>query len=284
MSKAYRKLKNNGFGEVSFDEAFPFLCTKKHVVSLVGAGGKTTLMYALAEMCCQKGYRTLVTTTTHIQKPKADLWIHNTAELERQWQRGKIAVAGTAELTGSKEPKREGHQKVLTSTEKITSPDPDSLNQYIKLADITFIEADGAKRMPCKVPNAAEPVILPQTDIVIGVMGMEIIGRPLSEVCFRAEEAVRLLRVTQQHRVTMEDMVRILTAEDGTRKAVGNREYYVVLNKCDQAQCLKAGKEMAGLLENQGVNHTILTSFCEEAEMGNREKQKKQKTQEEQQI
>ena len=47
-------------------QQFPFLVEKGHVVSLVGGGGKTTLLYAMASHCAQKGWRVLVSTTTHI--------------------------------------------------------------------------------------------------------------------------------------------------------------------------------------------------------------------------
>ena len=36
---------------------FPFLAEKGHVVSLVGGGGKTTLLYAFARHCAAKGWR-----------------------------------------------------------------------------------------------------------------------------------------------------------------------------------------------------------------------------------
>ena len=49
------------------EKQFPFLAEKGHVVSLVGGGGKTTLLYAFARHCAAKGWRVLVSTTTHIR-------------------------------------------------------------------------------------------------------------------------------------------------------------------------------------------------------------------------
>ena len=48
---------------------FPFLAEKGHVVSLVGGGGKTTLLYQLSAHCARKGWRVLAATTTHIRQP-----------------------------------------------------------------------------------------------------------------------------------------------------------------------------------------------------------------------
>ena len=53
-------------------EALPFLREKSHVVSLVGGGGKTTLLYGMARLCAAEGQRVLVSTTTHIQRPSAN--------------------------------------------------------------------------------------------------------------------------------------------------------------------------------------------------------------------
>ena len=41
------------------EKIFPFLAEKGHVISLVGGGGKTTLMYNLAAHCARKGWRVL---------------------------------------------------------------------------------------------------------------------------------------------------------------------------------------------------------------------------------
>ena len=54
------------------EKIFPFLAEKGHVISLVGGGGKTTLMYNLAAHCARKGWRVLAATTTHIMQPPGE--------------------------------------------------------------------------------------------------------------------------------------------------------------------------------------------------------------------
>ena len=58
---------------------FPFLTEKGHIVSLVGGGGKTTLMYAMAAHCVRKNWHVLVTTTTHktLRGPRGGLILTN---------------------------------------------------------------------------------------------------------------------------------------------------------------------------------------------------------------
>lgn len=224
---------------------FPFLKEKKHVIALVGAGGKTTLMYALARQFTENGARTLVSTTTHIFEPEKRLQAADPGEAERLWQHGSYAVVG--------QPAENGKWKSLPQQE---------LDAYINLADIVLLEADGSKRLPCKVPAEHEPVIPDACDIVIGVMGMEALGKPLREVCFRQKEAVRLLDASSDEIMTAERMAKILASEEGTRKNVGERDYYVVLNQCDSRERMQAGKDIIGLLKAQGVEHCILTSFA----------------------
>ena len=64
---------------MNLESCFPFLTEKGHVISLVGGGGKTTLMYAMASCCARKGWKVLVTTTTHIMMPSGGVWAESDA-------------------------------------------------------------------------------------------------------------------------------------------------------------------------------------------------------------
>ena len=75
------------------EKQFPFLAEKGHVVSLVGGGGKTTLLYAFARHCAAKGWRVLVSTTTHIRQP-GENYAADEAALASLWAAGRYAVAG----------------------------------------------------------------------------------------------------------------------------------------------------------------------------------------------
>lgn len=228
---------------ITYDK-FPFLSEKKHVISFVGAGGKTTLMYAFAKEYVRKGAKVIVTTTTHIARPEEKLWAKNPEQVRKLWLQGMYAVVGTI--------CEEGKLKGLPEEE---------LSAYIQMADIVLVEADGAKRMPCKVPAAHEPVIPDVCDIVIGVMGMDARGKPIEEVCFRKDEALRLLEAAPTDRLSEAMMAAILSSDSGTRKNVGNREYYVVLNKCESEERICAGRKICDLLMRQGIDKCILTSF-----------------------
>ena len=228
-------------------DAFPFFGERGHVVSLVGGGGKTTLMYHLAQASQGRGLRTAVMTTTKIGRPGP--YCRSMAACQACWAAGEYAVCGER-----------------LNARKLVAPAPDVLAQLLAQADALYIEADGARRLPCKAPAAHEPVILPETDTVIAVMGLDALGQPVGEVCLRTEIVQTLLGCGPEHRLTCADLVRLLLSDQGSRKGVAQRDYFVVLNKCDDAQRLHAGREILELLRAQGQTRAVLTTGMRRSE------------------
>ena len=228
------------------EQQFPFLAEKGHVVSLVGGGGKTTLLYAMASHCAQKGWRVLVSTTTHILRPENWLWAKTDAEIQELWAHGSYAVVGSPAPNG-----------------KLTAPPEADLAHWMAQADAVFLEADGAKRMPCKVPAVHEPVLLPESDIVLTVAGLSALGRPLREVCFRLEQACALLGAAPETLLTPELLARLLASEQGGRKLVGDRRFSVVLNQADDPARIAAGEQTLALLREKYEVQGVLTYFDE---------------------
>ena len=210
------------------------------VVSIVGGGGKSSLMYHLAKEYNRRGLKTAVMTTTKIYRPET--FCRTPAECESCWEEGYYAICGALNAEG-----------------KLGRPADEMLEWLIREADVILSEADGARRMPCKAPAEYEPVFLPQTDMVIGVMGMEVSGRSVEEICFRPERVCELLGCSTDHIMTAEDMVKILLSDRGTRKYADDLEYHIVLNKCDNEQRLQQAKHTALLLEQRGHLRTVIT-------------------------
>lgn len=222
---------------------FPFLAEKGHVISLVGGGGKTTLLYAMARHCAAKGWRVLVSTTTHIQRP-AQNWARTEAQLDALWRAGTFVVAGAP-----------------AEHNKLTQPP--ELRDWMAEADAVFLEADGAKRLPCKAPAAHEPVLLPESDIVLAVAGLSAVGRPLREVCFRLENACALLGVGPEMPLTPALLAKLLASDTGGRKNVGARPFYAVLNQADTPARQAAGETAQAMLQTQYGVTAVLTHFLE---------------------
>ena len=223
--------------EVSIETAFPFLAEGKHIISFVGAGGKSSLIDAIAKWGSNQGKKVLVTTTTHIFRPQSEILATNEKQLRAIWSSGHWAVIGETE---EKQP------------QKLKMPAFDWMRQAMELADLVLIEADGSKRLPCKVPADHEPVLLPESDIVVAVLGLSALYHPLKECCFRLEQAKKLLLVDENHLLTEEDMAKILLSEQGLRKNVEDRRYIAVLNQCDDDTMQKSAEKIEEIL----IKHT----------------------------
>ena len=249
MQKYYRykkEEKRNQSEEITSNHLFSLLTKDRHVLSFVGAGGKSSLIEAMAVWETRQGKKVLVTTTTHIFQPEPEKLAWTPRDLERIWGAGEWAVVGDVEMK---------------QTQKLKIPDYDWMRQAMALADLVLIEADGSKRLPCKVPAAHEPVILPETEVVIAVLGLSALGRSLKECCFRLEEAEKLLETDEDHLLSCEDMAKILASEEGLRKDVGGRKYVAVLNQCDDDTRREGGERIGEMLRGWGVEDVILSKL-----------------------
>ena len=224
-------------------EALPFLEETGHVISLVGGGGKTTLLYALARHYSAQGQRVLVSTTTHIQRPDAN-YAPDEAARDALWQAGTYAVAGVPAECG-----------------KLTMPP--YLDDWMAETDTVLLEADGAKRHPCKAPAAHEPVLLRSSDIVMVAAGLSAVGKPLQDVCFRLEAACTLLAVPPETPLTPALLAKLLADDAGGRKSVGTRKFYAVLNQADDEACRAAGEQTLAILKETYDVTGYLTHFEE---------------------
>lgn len=195
-----------------------------NVISLVGAGGKTTTMYQLADELAERGKRVLITTSTHIRRPHNGLTaVFETCEevFRYGWEKS-IAVLGTP-----------------GTDDKLSMPaglcEEAAVERLLQVADVILIEADGAKELPLKVPAAHEPVLLPQTRMVIACAGLSAIGKTFTEGCFRMAQMGGFIRRSGDDIITPEDVVLILMDERGSRKQVTTlaADYRIVLNQAD---------------------------------------------------
>ena len=190
---------------------------KKHNICLVGGGGKTTVMYELATAWAACGRKVLVLTSTHILQPADGSFAADVPVVQNLWQQGRYAVIGMPE----------------PSTGKLTAPLQSLYETLQPQADVTLCEADGSRHHPCKVPAEHEPVLLPDSDIVLAVAGMDALGRPLVQACQRPQLAAELLDCSAEKIIDAQMLASLLLSEQGARKNVGARAYYIVLNKCD---------------------------------------------------
>ena len=220
-----------------------------NVLSVVGGGGKTSLIFRMMEELTAAGKKVLITTTTHMayepDRPFAE--DGDMISIKQNLEEYGYTIAASLD--------REKHKIGALSEEK--------LKEIKVLADVILIEADGAKRLPLKVPEEWEPVIPELVDLLIGVVGMDALGEPIQKTCHRVEKVAKFLGKGIEETVTEDDIVEIAVSRDGLRKCVDEREYRVLLNKADIPGKAEAAERIAGKLEQQRV-HVVWGSLQKE--------------------
>lgn len=74
--------------------------------------------------------------------------------------------------------------------------------------------------MPLKVPAAHEPVLWEGTELVVGVLGYNSVGRPICEVAHRVEDVAEFLGKEPEEIVTEADLEHISESSAGLLKGV----------------------------------------------------------------
>jgi probable selenium-dependent hydroxylase accessory protein YqeC len=186
------------------------------LISIVGAGGKTTTMYTLAAELAAQGKKIITTTTTNIYVPQADetdtlIVATETPMLldmvRNAWQQySHVTVANKVMENG----KLAG----------VSSEQPFELLQNGG-ADIVIVEADGARHKMIKAPAEHEPVVPPQTNVALIVMSAEALNQPLNaEIAHRSERIAALLDIEVGDMLTPALIARLLTDEQGGLKNI----------------------------------------------------------------
>lgn len=136
---------------------------KNDIISIVGSGGKTTLMFTLARELKKLG-RVLVTTSTKIGIPndlkEDEIFYRNPSEIKG----GNLVVVGGD-----------------CTDKKVSSISQEDVEALAKDFDYILIEADGSKQLPYKASRENEPVIFNISTKTIAVLPMFKYNNELTE-------------------------------------------------------------------------------------------------------
>ncbi|MCF0153740.1 MAG: putative selenium-dependent hydroxylase accessory protein YqeC [Megasphaera sp.] len=203
------------------------------VYTYIGAGGKTTSLFARARQERDAGHRVAVVTTTHMKRP-AEWFIP--ADLpegwQAQWQRDGIIVVGWEGTDG-----------------KITWPGEDLYLRLCADADVVLVEGDGSRRLPLKVMGTHEPVIPANTSRVYCLAGLSALGHTVRDICFRWE----LLDLDPEAVVTEFLAAHIIEAGCLARIGRWKDRTTVILNQADDERRRLAGKRILNYLSRPGI-------------------------------
>ena len=174
------------------------------VVCLSGAGGKTSLMFCLAGEAREQGLKVLVTTSTKIHVPDAELYdaIDLTGKL---FSPGSVVVPGI--YVGGLPTSVAG---------KMTGVGMDLLSCQRKYFDLVLIEADGAAGKPLKGWNSTEPVIPNFATKTIGILDIQTLGSIICEaLVHRLEIFSEITGCKEGEPVTTDHLCRVILHDKG---------------------------------------------------------------------
>lgn len=243
--KVYSYKNNNIVKEKSLINALDIDLNKDKVITVVGAGGKTSTIFELGNELSNLNKKTIITTTTHMKLDKDFLLIDadfNIENLKKILQKNNLIKIGKKE-----------------SDYKVKSLDEDTLKRCIDISDFLLIEGDGSKRLPLKAPKDNEPVIIQETDLVIGLIGFDSLDKKIEETCHRPELVSKLLHKNIKENINIFDLVEIIKNKNGLKKNV-NCKYKVIINKVDKLEYLDKCKKIAQLCLEFKID-VIFTSY-----------------------
>ena len=205
-------------------ELHDLLDIRHGVTAIIGSGGKTTMLYTLAEELSRLG-RVLCCTTTHIFPPT-----HMPVLIDRtEEQLQKAADCAGCICVGSAG--RDGKLGPLTR----------SLEEMARDWEYVLAEADGSRGLPLKAHAPYEPVVPPCAGLTVLVAGCGGLGRPIREAVHRPELFCRLTGRSPGDIASPEAAAEALRAE-----GLGD---LVFLNQADSPRRRSAGLALAKNLD-----------------------------------
>lgn len=203
------------------------------LVSVVGAGGKTTTVYALAA----RTGNAVVTSTVRI--PILDRAVARVAVTQEPLDR--LAAADPTSFPLGVVPERYG-------SDRYGGYDPDTVDALAAAHDgPVFVKADGARMREFKAPKEGEPPIPTATDVVVPVVSAHAVGKPLTERwVHRPERVAALADVDVGDEITAATVATVLADERGGLKNVPPEASVVPLvTKADSEEHERAARAVA---------------------------------------
>ena len=208
------------------------LDAERGLVSVVGAGGKKTTLYALAERID----RAVVTATVRI--PIFDQYVASVAVTEDPLTALRAADEWPLGLVPEQErdDRYRGYDTAVVGEIAAAG-----------VADAVLVKADGARMREFKAPSDREPQVPAATDTVVPVASAHVVGEPLTEdLVHRPELVAEIAGIDVGDEVTPEVVAAVLASDRGGMKGVPDGATAVPLvNKVDDGELEAVAREVA---------------------------------------
>jgi probable selenium-dependent hydroxylase accessory protein YqeC len=220
------------------------------VISLVGAGGKTSLMFSIAEELSRGGDTVLTTTTTKIMRPSRTLsplcLVSTNTDAVVYQIRNLFSIHRHVTAAASQIPASGG---------KLEGFEPETVDRIMESGSCKWIvvEADGAAGRPLKTPALHEPVICESTGWMIAIINLAAVGQPLTDRrVFRPHLYSRLTGLNAGETISEVSLVSAVLAPHGIMKGGSTKMKKVLfLNLAGDPRKLTAGRVIAEMLSHK---------------------------------
>jgi probable selenium-dependent hydroxylase accessory protein YqeC len=228
--------------------------TPSQCISIMGAGGKSTLMNRLADELIVLGRTVILTSTTNYHRPKSlhadqilltrDVvdWPEHLEMLARRWNRLVVLhhELGSDMVKGID----------VTALRQIHKRIPDA---------VVIVKTDGARKRWFKAPNQSEPVIPPWTQLCITVVNRAILGRPLAgDLVHRPELVAELTGVHLGGAITPQAVSTVLTHPQAyTTKIPAAAKRVIYISHVHSPTDLAQAEAIAASLDRAAVHHVL---------------------------
>ncbi|WP_336344220.1 selenium cofactor biosynthesis protein YqeC [Halalkalicoccus ordinarius] len=218
-------------------------------VCVVGAGGKKTTLYALANHLD----RAVVTATVRI--PIFDSRVSRVTVTD-----DPLAIVENAtEWPMGVVPEREG--------DRYRGYEVETIDELGERTDVPLlVKADGARTRELKAPGEREPQLPRSADTVIPVASAHVVGEPLDErTVHRPERVAALTGLAIGDAVTSDTVATVLASpEGGLRDVPEDARAVPLINKVDDADDERVAREIArGVHERADVDRVVLARMAD---------------------
>jgi probable selenium-dependent hydroxylase accessory protein YqeC len=203
------------------------------LVCVVGAGGKKTTLYTLANRLD----RAVVTAT--VQIPIFDDHVARVSVTEDPLD--ALSTADEVDFPLGLVPEREREDRYL-------GYDPAAVDDLAAAHDgPVLVKADGARMREFKAPSDREPQIPDGADAVVPIASAHVVGEPLTdERVHRPRRVAAIAAIDEGDAVTAEAVGRVLASpQGGLKDAPAEAEVAALVNKVDDAEEEAAARDIA---------------------------------------
>jgi probable selenium-dependent hydroxylase accessory protein YqeC len=231
-------------------------------VALVGGGGKTTLMFALAGEILRTGQKVITTTTTKIWRQEATRAPCEVSSLsDPAWpQKVKQGLKIYGHVFVARRPLDSGKVEGI-------SPELADTLYLCPGVDHLILEADGAAGKPVKAHEKYEPVVPSTATLVIAMVGLEAVEKPFDErIVFRTSLFEKLTGLGRGETITPDCLVKIFESPEGLYKgAPVSARRIAFLNKADLLSDDQIARDLADrilLSQAASVDRVVIGSIA----------------------